>query len=214
MPRYRELVIQGLVANSVKQSELYYTYAMSANSPELNKDQPKQKGGEKTIYDELAEIAKQKKLEADQAEQDLAEESRKEAEATVEDSTQADPIEAEVDAETQTENEKYLADLMHHMKSQQPEIYKEALSKLAADANQEGEEPKSAEDLDAELEERLAKQGSIPADLLKEMTADMRGEEIRAHSNVWKEVNASGMVGDIARRWRDMYERAMREIMQ
>ena len=192
---------------------MYYTYAMSP-SPELNKQQPTTKGGEKTIYDELAEIAAQKRLEAEQAELALAEESRNEAEAEVDDNTEADPIATEVDAEVQAENEKYLADLMHHMKTQQPEIYQEALTRLANEAAQEGETAVSAEDLDSELEEKLAKQGSIPADLLKEMANDMQAEEVRADSNVWKEVNASSMVGDVARRWRDLYEKAMREILK
>ena len=192
---------------------MYYTYAMSP-SPELNKQQPTTKGGEKTIYDELAEIAAQKRLEAEQAELALAEESRNEAEVEVDDNTEADPIATEVDAEVQAENEKYLADLMHHMKTQQPEIYQEALTRLANEAAQEGETAVSAEDLDSELEEKLAKQGSIPADLLKEMANDMQAEEVRADSNVWKEVNASSMVGDVARQWRDLYEKAMREILK
>jgi hypothetical protein len=183
---------------------------MSATSPELTNAKPSLKGPEKTIYDDLAEIAKQQRLETELAKQAAADAEASEA---TEHPTETDPLTAEVDAEQLAENEKYLADLMHHMKSQQPEIYYDALAQLAAEKNTDSEQGVTPEDLDAELEEKLAKQGSIPADLLAEMTDQMRDEEMRADSTAWKEVSANSMVGDIARRWRDMYQKAMAEII-
>lgn len=180
---------------------------MSTISPEQANAKPNSKGPDKTIYDELAEIAQQKRLEEELAKQNAAE--AEEADTT-EQLGEEDPLAAEQLAE----NEKYLADLMHHMKTQQPEIYRDALAQLAAEKNTDSQDTITPEDLDTELEEKLAKQGNIPADLLKEMTEQMRGEEMRADSTVWKEISASGMVGDIARRWRDLYQKAMREIMQ
>ncbi len=183
---------------------------MSTISPEQANAKPNSKGPEQTIYDELAEIAQQKRLE-ELAKQNAAE--SKEADTT-EQLGEEDPLATEADAEQLAENEKYLADLMHHMKTQQPEIYRDALAQLAAEKNTDSQDTITPEDLDTELEGKLAKQGNIPADLLKEMTEQMRGEEMRADSTVWKEISASGMVGDIARRWRDLYQKAMREIMQ
>lgn len=200
-----------LVANNAKPNRLYYTYAMSTFNPEQANAKPNSKCPENTIYDELAEIAQQKRLEEELAKQNAAE--AEEADTT-EQLGEEDPIAAEADVEELAENEKYLADLMHHMKTQQPEIYRDALAQLAAEKNTDSQDTITPEDLDTELEEKLAKQGNIPADLLKEMTEQMRGEEMRADSTVWKEISASGMVGDIARRWRDLYQKAMREIMQ
>lgn len=183
---------------------------MSTINPEQANAKPNSKGPEKTIYDELAEIAQQKHLEEELAKQNAAEAAEAEGANTTEQLGEEDPLAAEQLAE----NEKYLADLMHHMKTQQPEIYRDALAQLAAEKNTDSQDTITPEDLDTELEEKLAKQGNIPADLLKEMTEQMRGEEMRADSTVWKEISASGMVGDIARRWRDLYQKAMREIMQ
>lgn len=187
---------------------------MSTINPEQANAKPNSKGPEKTIYDELAEIAQQKHLEEELAKQNAAEAAEAEGANTTEQLGEEDPLAAEADAEQLAENEKYLADLMHHMKTQQPEIYRDALAQLATEKNTDSQDTITPEDLDTELEEKLAKQGNIPADLLKEMTEQMRGEEMRADSTVWKEISASGMVGDIARRWRDLYQKAMREIMQ
>ena len=184
---------------------------MSPINPEQANTKPNSKSPEKTIYDELAEIAKRKRLEEELAKVNTVEAEKAD---TTEQLSEEDPLATEADAEQLAENEKYLADLMHHMKAQQPEIYRDALAQLAAEKNTNSQNTITPEDLDAELEEKLAKQGNIPVDLLKEMTEQMRDEEMRANSTVWKEINASGMVGDIARRWRDLYQKAIREIIQ
>lgn len=182
------------------------------HNPEHTRNSPNSKPGQSTVYDELAVIAKQQreaaelqaKFEAEQASQQTR------PEASEVDSDE----QPELAAEQLSENEKYLADLMHHMKSQQPEIYQEALDLVVAEKNQNSTEPVSAEDLNTELEERISKQSNIPADILTEMTDQMRTEEVDPASNVWKEVNASGVVGNIARRWRAIYQRAMQEVLR
>ena len=191
---------------------------MNTTSPEMNKNISKQNAQETTIYDELAEIAEQQKAEQLAEQQRIEEEALQGAEnqepGDEELVPETDPLSAEADAEQLSENEKYLSELMHHMKSQQPEIYQDALAQIAAEKSRDATELTSPEELDIELEERLSKQGKIPADLLEQMTTQLRGEELLADSTAWKEVNASGMVGDIARRWRDLYQKAMQEVLR
>lgn len=181
-------------------------------NPEHSKSNPNRPPNKPTIYDELAAIAKQQREAAELQAKFEAEQASQQA-RPVASELDIDEL-PELDAEQLSENEKYLADLMHHMKSQQPEIYREALDLVVAEKNQNSTEPVSSEDLDIELEERISKRNNIPADLLAEMTDQMRAEEVDTTSGVWKEVNASGVVGDIARRWRDMYQRALQEVLR
>lgn len=179
------------------------------NNPEHTKTYPNTNPKQPTLYDELALIAKQQRRQQQQVEAE-ADKQKSQTEAIDEVVISKEVV----DAEKLQNNERYLADLMHHMKSQQPEIYREALDLVVAEKNQNSTEPVSSEDLDTELEGRISKRNNIPADLLAEMTDQMRAEEVDTTSGVWKEINASGVVGDIARRWRDMYQRALQEVLR
>lgn len=179
------------------------------NNPETHKNDPSVSKPAKSLQAELLEIVKQNREVAEALKAQEAHPKEVGLHSTEQ------PVGVEASETKQiSENEKYLSDLMHHMKIQQPDIYWDALSRIVAERNATATEPVNAQELDRELEERITKQNNIPAGLLSETTNQMRTEEVNPNSKIWEDVNANGFTGNIARSWRDMYQRAMNEILK
>lgn len=191
------------------------------NNPEQHHKNPNQETTNSDLQAELLEIARQNREQSGTVKSDtkldeepLENTTTPEGEVNEEEINEEEVAEIAEKEQPLSEDEKYLSDLVHHMKSQQPNIYKDTLDRIVSERNVDSSEPVDAGELDRELEERISKQGNIPADLLAEMANEMRAEDVDASSQAWKEVNANGLIGDVARRWRDMYRKAMNEILR